>query len=147
MLTGIVNFLKGLFGIETTEVAAETTAATGTYGAGESLASTVGTIDLEAKRRQATKNVTTNTTRETSSDDGFATSLAVAAATDSALLGFAAGGSLAGAVIGDALAGDSDAGSSSNDSASDSGSSDSGSSYDSGSSDSGSFDSGGGSDF
>lgn len=36
-------------------------------------------------------------------DDGFATSVIVAAVTDSALLGVAVGGNLAGAIVGDLL--------------------------------------------
>ena len=97
---------------------------------------------------------TSNTTNK-NNDGDFVTSMAVAAATDSAMVGYLVGGNLSGALVGDALGHSSHSSSSSDSSSSDWGSSSSGSdsSYDSGSSsswDSGSssgFDSGSSSNF
>lgn len=96
-----------------------------------------------------------NGTPNKNNDGDFVTSMAVAAATDNAMVGYLVGGSLSGALVGDALSHSSHSSSSSDSSSSDWGSSSSSndSSYDSGSSsswDSGSsssFDSGSSSDF
>lgn len=75
------------------------------------------------------------------SEEDFGTSMAVAMATDNALLGYAAGGSLVGAMLGESMVEDSAPGCDSGSSSDYGSSSDSGSSYDSSSS----CDSGGGS--
>src|ERR1700687_1223171 len=121
MLQAIVNWVKKLLGLGTEEAQTETLEATGTYDPSASVTSGIPATGFATRNR----NVTTNLRNEDSGDDGFLTSMAVAAATDSTMLGLMAGGNIAGAMIGDAMV---DHSSDSSDSSSSSASDDSSSS-------------------
>lgn len=154
MINSIVNWFKKLFGLDTEEIKTETLGSTGTYDSSSNVTSGITSTGLANRN----KNVTTNSENEDNGDDGFLTSMAIAAATDSTMIGYMAGGNIMGAMLGDAMVdhnststNDSDS-SSSTDSSSSNTSDDSSSSssdYNSSSdfSSSGSSDFGGGSDF
>lgn len=122
-MNSILNFFKRLFGLNTEndiQNPLKQASGDGSTIMGEHMQRTLSlqqqVEQLRTTRLVQTKEVTTDTRRNNESeDDGFVTSMAVAAVTDSTMLGYAAGGNLLGSILGESLA---DNSSSSNDSSS-----------------------------